>query len=363
MGFEMDKKVLLTILTVIIIISFPFCSFKKVKTDPDREYIFYPPLPTNPRYQYLTTFSTSKDVEKKKGKLFKFVVGEDEDRPEVIRKPYGVAIFEGIIYVCDLRSNALVVMDLNKRSFNYFGTKGIGKLKKPANIDIDKDNRIIYVADTGRDQVVVFDLNGKYLRAYGSKGQFNPTDVKVFRDRIYICDSKGNQIHVIKKNTGKTLFKIGSSGHDDGELYHPSNININNNKIFISDTTNFRVSIFDLEGKYIGKFGKLGRKPGQFVRPKGIEIDRDGTIYVVDASFQNVQVFNKEFRLLLFMYSSGGELHNINLPADIYIDYDNLRYFKKYISPDFKAEYLLFVTSQFGRSKVNVYAFGEYETK
>ncbi len=363
MGSEMGRKVLFAILTVIMVIGFPFCSSNNVNTEPSVEYMFYPPLPTKPRYQYLTTFSTSKDIEKTKGKLFRFIAGKDENRSEFIKKPYGVAIFEGVIYVCDLRSNALIVMDLKKRSFNYFGTKGAGKLKKPVNMDIDKDKRILYVTDTGRDQVILFDLNGRYIKAYGIKGQFNPTDVKVIKERLYVCDSKGNQIHVLNKNTGEPLFKIGASGHKEGELYHPSNISIYNNKIFVSDTTNFRVSIFDLEGKYLGKFGKIGRKPGQFVRPKGIEVDRNGRIYVVDSSFQNVQVFNDEFKLLLFMFSSGGEKHNINLPADIYIDYENIKYFKKYISPNFKAEYLLFVTSQFGNSKVNVYAFGEYDKK
>ena len=41
--------------------------------------------------------------------------------------------------------------------------------------------------------------------------------------------------------------------------------------------------------------------------------------------------------------------------------YDNVKYFTQYASPHFKVKHLLFVTSQFGKSKVNVYAFGEYE--
>ena len=37
---------------------------------------------------------------------------------------------------------------------------------------------------------------------------------------------------------------------------------------------------------------------------------------------------------------------------------DNIKYFEQYIHPDFDAEYLIFVTSQFGINKVNVYGFG-----
>jgi hypothetical protein len=92
-----------------------------------------------------------------------------------------------------------------------------------------------------------------------------------------------------------------------------------------------------------------------------VAVDREGRIYVVDAAFQNVQVFNPEFKLLLFFLSGGLEKHNVYLPAGIAIDYDNIEYFKGYIHPKFKAEYLLFVTSNFGNNKVNVYAFGTYQ--
>jgi len=358
----MMKRVILIIALILILLAgFPGCAGKKVKTKPERGYIFYPPQPSRPKFQFLTTFSSSGDIEKKKSKLFRFVAGEKENRVTPIRKPYGVEIFEGIIYVCDLRSSALITMDLNKRSFGSIGTRGPGKLKKPANMDIDRNNRVIYVADTGRNQVIAFSPEGKYLGAYGTPGQFKPSDVKMLDDRIYVCDSKGSQIHVLDKESGKTLRKIGSMGHKEEDLYHPTNISIHDNKIYVSDTTNFRVSIFDLEGKFLQSFGKPGRRPGDFARPKGIDVDRKGRIYVVDSAFENVQVFNREFKLLLFMFSPGGELHNINLPADILIDYDSIEYFRKYLAPGFKPEYLLFVTSQFGRSKVNVYAFGEYE--
>ncbi|MCK5056289.1 MAG: hypothetical protein KAT34_06515 [Candidatus Aminicenantes bacterium] len=334
----------------------------KVKTGPGKgnDYIFYPPLPEASRYQYLKTFSTSADVKKKKSKFFRFVAGAEQEKPMAIRKAYGVEIYAGVMYVCDFSSGVVMIFDIKNRSFGYFGQSGSVKLLKPINLKIDKENRIVYVADMGRKQVVAFTLKGKHVKSFGKEGQFSPSDVDLHENKLFICDVKGHMIHVLDKDSGETMYTFGKPGSSEGELFHPTNICIRDERLYISETTNFRVSIFDLQGKFVTMFGELGKQRGNFTRNKGVAVDREGRIYVVDAAFQNVQVFNPEFKLLLFFLSGGLEKHNVYLPAGIAIDYDNIEYFKGYIHPKFKAEYLLFVTSNFGLNKVNVYAFGSY---
>lgn len=363
-----EKKRYLACLPVLVI----FCltaacgggsGAKPVKVTPKTggpDFIFYPPLPNTPRYQYLTTFSSSTDIQKKKSKFFKFVAGDEQEKPKPIKKPYGVEMCDGVIYVCDIRSTAVISLNLKTKEFGYIGISGSGRLSRPVNLRIDKKNKILYVADMGRKQVLSFTTDGQRLKVYGKKDQFEPADVAVQGSKLFVCDVKGNQVHVLDTKTGETLYKIGKTGSSDGELFHPSNITIRNNRLYVSDTTNFRVQVFDLEGNFTAKFGKIGDTPGYFSRNKGIDVDNEGRIYVVDAAFENVQIFDKEFKLLLYMLTPGGEKHNVNLPADITIDYDNIDYFKKYLSPKFEAKYLLFISSNFGPNKVNVYAFGNY---
>jgi hypothetical protein len=337
---------------------------RQANTEPGdkQDYIFYPPLPNKPRYQYLTTFSSAKDFEKKKSKFFKFIVGEKEERPrQQIRKAYGVDIYDGIIYVCDIGAGVVVTINLKTRKFGYLGEKGSGKLLKPFNLFIDREKKLVYVADINRRQVICFTLNGKALQFYGTKGQFSkPVDVDHYGDKLFVCDVGKHQVVVIDKKEGKTLYTIGEPGSNEGQLFHPTNICIRHNHLYVSDTTNFRVQIFDLEGKFQAAFGRIGRSPGTFARNKGIDVDKEGRIYVVESKYDKVQVFDRDFRLLLYMLNPGNEKHNINLAAGIAIDYDNIKYFNQYISPGFNAEYLLFVTSNFGFNKVNVYAFGSY---
>ncbi|MBN1223273.1 MAG: 6-bladed beta-propeller [Candidatus Aminicenantes bacterium] len=337
------------------------CGPKKVRLQPEVDYIFFPSLPNTPRYQYLTTFSTSKDIERKKSSFFQFVVGKEEEKSRMIQKAYGVDIFDGVIYVCDIGGGMVVTLDLKSREFGYIGLTGSGKTIKPANLKVDKKNRILYVADIGRKQIISYDLSGKPLVFYGKQEQFDPSDVDFHDDRLFVCDVKGHKIHVLDKKTGDSLYEIGKPGSKDGELFHPSNIFIFEDCLYVSDTTNFRIQVFDLEGNFLQKYGQIGDRPGEFSRNKGIAVDKEGRIYVVDAAFENVQVFDKDFQLLIFMFGPGIERHNINLPAGIAIDYDNLEYFRQYLSPKFKAEYLIFVTSNFGLNKVTVYAFGAYQ--
>jgi len=62
--------------------------------------------------------------------------------------------------------------------------------------------------------------------------------------------------------------------------------------------------IFDKAGQFISTFGRLGDGTGNLSRPKGMAIDQYGHIYVVDALFNNVQIFNEQGKLLLIIGSA-----------------------------------------------------------
>ena len=105
-------------------------------------------------------------------------------------------------------------------------------------------------------------------------------------------------------------------------------------------------------------YGAIGTGLGSFARPKGIALDRAGRMYVGDAAFENVQVFDAEGRLLLFFGQPGDKREGLNLPAGIAIDYDNVELFRAAADPKFAIEYLILVASQFGPNKVDVFGFG-----
>lgn len=330
---------------------------RKEQTGP----IFYPPLPNSPRLQYLATFSSENDVGDGTGGFQTFLLGNREDAAPLVAKPYGVAMHNGAIYVVDTRGGGYGVFDLsNKKAFTIKGS-GAGRMQKPINMAIDQDGSK-YITDTERNQILVFDATDKFVRAYGKKDWFKPSDVAITDDKLFVSDLKNHNIQVLSKQSGDRLYSISRGGQKEGELLYPTNIEVTaDGFLYVSDTGNFRIQKFTLDGKFVGNYGVVGSSPGQFARPKGIAVDRIGRRYVVDAAFENVQIISPDGELLLFFGGPGTDRDSINLPTDVEIDYDNVSLFQKYADPEFKLEYVILIASQFGINKVNVYGFGRME--
>jgi len=333
------------------------CASAPVKTEAP---VFFPPAPELPRLQYLTSFSSLKDVEKQSS-FNKFVVGAKQDVK--LDKPYGVAMHDAKIYVCDT-NDTVIVFDLKNQTFgNLKGASGAGRLMQPTNISVESDGTK-YVADPVRGQIVVFDRNDEYVKAYGKPAGWRPVDVVPFEDRLYVADISNGLIHVFDKGSGEEVKLIGHEGDPSQRLDRPSNLAIDSEgHLYVTDVGRFQVVKFDRDGHFLMSFGDLGDSPGHFARPKGIAVDREGHLYAVDAAFSNVQMFNKEGRLLMFFGQNGEKPGDLILPAKVAVDYDDVALFQKYAQPGFQIDYLVLVTSQFGPRLVNVLAAGKEKGK
>lgn len=324
--------------------------------------IFYPALPDSPRIQYLATFSSSKDIGESDSEFASFVLGKDQGKDGIpIAKPYGVGANDGKLYAVDTLAPGFAVMDLTNQTFEVVNGDGGGRMSHPINITFDEDG-VKYITDTHLSKVLQFDNDNRFVKAFGISGQFKPVDTAVFEDKLFVVDISDHEIEVLNKDTGVLLYKIGKAGNQDGELFHPTNIKIGaDNHLYVSEASNFRVQKFTLDGRHVRNFGSVGTNIGKFARPKGIALDKNGLLYVVDAAFENVQVMNPEGQLLMYFGAPGIYPDSINLPVDIEIDYDNAALFQGYAHPDFKLEYIILVSSQFGLNKVNVYGYGRMD--
>ena len=325
------------------------------------QYVFYPPLPSPPRIQYLASFSGPQDLVEGGNTFSEFVLGKESETSTIVKKPYGVQIHDGVIYAVDIRGPGVAMFDLKTRKFDLMYGAFSGKMRKPINIRIDKDGTK-YITDTIRNLVLVYNAENKYERLIGDGESFKPSDLLIVDDNLFVTDIKNHKIRVMNKYTGRELYNFGKAGSKEGELFYPTNLALGpNGNIYVSETGNFRVQEFTPQGDFVKTFGKVGTGLGQFARPKGIAVDKKGRLYVVDAAFENVQIMNEDGRLLMYFGEPGSEKANINLPTGIAIDYDNIKYFKKYAAPGFKIHYIILVASQFGLNKVNVFAYGRKE--
>jgi len=323
---------------------------------------FYPPLPLEPRLQFLTTISNEDDLGQKSSAFRKFVVGKEESLKGLAR-PMDVGSVKGRLYVSDRTFRRIIIIDLEKNEFSALKDDRLGTLEDPYGLHVSEDG-YKYVADGGRKQVLVFGPDDAFVRTYGEEGQFEkPMDVAVFGERVYVVDHPRHAVVVVDKESGKTVQTIGGRGTEAGKMDRPSHIRVDRQgNLFVNDSFNFRVQKFDKEGNYLKEFGYSGATLGGFARPKGLDLSPDGKhLYVVDAAFENVQIFDDESTdVLLFFGGFGNAPGSLYLPMALHVDDKNVAYFQRYADKDFKIRYLVIAGSMLGEKKLNIYGFGDW---
>ena len=347
---------------------FTGCRSVKVK-QPDSGPVFFPPPPEVPRLQFLTSFSGPEDFcAQTTGGLERYVVGEPEAMKS-IGIPYGMALFEGKLYVCDVGRKMVAVFDLRDRTFGYL-TKD-PRLKKPVNIFIDNDG-FKYVADSTAGLVFVFDGDNNLVNILGQQLKIRPVDIVVRGILCYVTDYASNQVVVLNKVTGNQIMRIGlrqstvvrfqpRAELPPGEISLISDLALDlQGNIYITDKAGGRITKFNPYGIFRRIIGRPGDNIDEFVRPKGIAIDRENRIWVVDASTEVAKIYNEQAQLLLFFGLPGNKPGMMNLPAKIILDYDNVEFFQKYAVPGASIEFLVLVSNQFGPNKISVYGFGTF---
>ena len=358
---DFKKKIILILLGTSFIF-FSQCKIFKSGNNAPEQVLVFPPAPDTARIQFLTKISSSVDIEKEQSAFSKFILGKE--RPSLIAKPYGIEMSKSKIYVCDVGIKGLSIIDLEKGSFDYFLPAGKGKLMIPVNCFVDKKG-FLYVADSGRKEIVIFDNKGKYISSFGDSINFQPLDVFVADNKIWVANLKGHKIHVYKNDSTHQLLSSfpNVSINEKGYLFQPKNIYVTDSKVYVSDMGGFKISIFSKEGKFLSSVGNQGTRPGQFANPKGISVDKEDNLYVIDAGFANAQIFNGNNKLLLFFGGSSKGKGYMYLPASITINYENVKYFEKYVEPKYNLKYLILVTNQYGSDKINVYGRIELKDK
>jgi hypothetical protein len=370
---KMHKSVLIKSLKLVWILwaFLPFAGCESAKIEaPAKEPIFFPPPPERPRLQFLKSFSGPENLGAVSTNAFeKFVLGEPELR-DGITTPYGVAIFEGKLYVCDVGKRMVEVLDLTKHTFGYL-TKD-RRLMNPVNIFIDEEGTK-YVADPTAGAIFVFDKNDTLSTILGKDSGIKPIDIVVRGALCYVTDYTSNQVIILDRITGREAARIGRKKAEnqseeeplehlpDGEFSLISDLALDQEgNIFVTDKAGARITEFDRSGVFKRTIGRMGWNIDEFARPKGIAIDNAKRIWIVDAATEVAKIYDQQAQLLLFFGLPGNLPGMMNLPAAIVLDYDNVAFFQQYAVQGANIEFLVLVSNQYGPNKISVYGFGTF---
>jgi DNA-binding beta-propeller fold protein YncE len=185
-----------------------------------------------------------------------------------------------------------------------FGGKGDedANLEKPKGISVDKGGRI-FVADYTAGEIKIYDKNYRWLDTfseYGYKpGQTIKTEFSDIFDGKYYVSEEGNHRISVFDLQGKYLFAIGKRGSKPGQLNNPDAAKFNSEgKLFVADLRNNRIQVFDKSGKFLFGWGSTGRKQGEFRAPSGIGIDKHDNLYVGEIGNDRIQIFDKNGKFI-----------------------------------------------------------------
>jgi DNA-binding beta-propeller fold protein YncE len=229
--------------------------------------------------------------------------------------PYGIAIdSEGQVYVADQKVGAIFIFNPKTRDTHLIRNGYEAHFGWINGLAIDDDNRL-FVSDGKLRHVLV--LNAKHeVEGQISDGLQDPVGIALDTTNrfLYVVDTQQDQVIVYDADSLKLLRRIGTGGKNHfltspGDFGAPQGVALDNDgNVYVTDTLNNRVEIFDADGNFISLFGKHGDGPGYFARPKGIAVDSDGHIWVADEMEDRLQVFNREGQLLTFIGQGHGEM-------------------------------------------------------
>ena len=286
----------------------------------------WPLPPERPRIRYIESLSSVDHFKPKDGNWLKdAVLGAGPSGGERLAKPFAVTTDpQGRVYVTDTGRSRVWVFDRVKREVRFLGESGQGSLVTPSGIAVDARG-VVFVADARRNRIFAYDDTGKAVMEIGKPDEFYSAGGLVIDrayNRLYVADAGRHKVRVYDTRTGEFVFEFGKRGAEPGDFNYPTHLFLRGDRLYIADTMNFRVQQFTLGGQFVSTLGEMGARLGQLARPKGVAVDSDGHIYVVDAAFGNFQIFEQssEYPLLLFVGQVGSEPGQFMLPAGMFID-------------------------------------------
>jgi len=318
------------------LLTFGGCATQEKKDEQIRPV--WPGPPLTARIKFVRSIVSDEDVGRDttfSDNLIEFLAG-GKPPPNRIGQPTGIAVSEdgNRVYIADNLQNAVFIFDFEKKAFGK-----IDGISQPVGVALDADENL-YVAAAPVRMIVKYDRNGKRLGEITDPSLERPTGLAIDKQnkRLYVVDTVTTRtaeasVKVFDLNgkmTGEIRKEAGTPG---GPLVFPTYITVDaKNNLYVTDTFNGRVEMFDSSGKFLRSFGQLGDAWGNFDKPKGVATDEFGNLYVVDTGWSNVQIFNQKGQVLLFFGGRGSTPGFLGNPTSIAIDKRNRIYVGDYFN-------------------------------
>ena len=275
--------------------------------------------------------------------FFRWLLGlfGNEEAPVILQRPQsGVVDESGRILVTDTSRKAVYVFDQKEGRLDVWeSAQGDTHFKSPAGIALGEGGDV-YVADADLGVVARINRKGEGQNLIGKGELLRPVGVAYdpATHLLYVSDTYGHDIKVFDAE-GRLLRSIGQRGDRLGEFNYPTYLALAKGELYVTDTMNSRVQVLNAEtGKARLAIGEIGLNVGNMVRPKGVAVDDNGNIYVVESYYDHLLVFNSNGDFLMAIGGTGQDIGKFYLPSGVWTDAHN----RIYVSDMFNGRVVLF---------------------
>jgi DNA-binding beta-propeller fold protein YncE len=241
--------------------------------------------------------------------------------PMDLIKPFGVfALHPDEFWILDQGAGTIVHADKGRGSMLRSMHRAIPDFPSLVGICAEPGGDL-FCSDSKLNQV--FRVDAEKTRLFsGSVPLRQPTGIAYhpITGELWVVETAAHRITVFNLS-GAVVKRFGTRGTGPGQFNYPTFLWIDRQgRIYVVDSMNFRIQMLDEEGSYLFSFGRNGDGSGDLARPKGVATDSHGNIYITDALFHVVQIFNAEGEFLDSFGGQGQEQGEFWMPAGISID-------------------------------------------
>ena len=134
---------------------------------------------------------------------------------------------------------------------------------------------------------------------------------------LYLLQSK---VMVLNKE-GHLIRSFGCEGSEPGQFNKPRGIDVDEEgRIIVVDTGNNRIQVFSYDGCFIRCFGIRGSSKGQFDSPCCVVVDGDGNLVISDTLNHRIQVMGIEGNFIRIFGERGSKDSQLKKPRGVDVD-------------------------------------------
>ncbi|MHB9093794.1 MAG: NHL repeat-containing protein [Eubacteriales bacterium] len=251
---------------------------------------------------------------------------------EGLKAPWNTYSDGSRVYVIDSVNHRVLVLDYNGKYLSEIGKPQIkaGKVNaKPGDLStpvgITMANGEIYVSDADTRRIHVFNQDGKFLRYFAGGKVALPATVYFKNGKFYVFDAFAHTLRVFD-STGKQLLAFGKRGAQEGDLNYSFGVYVDDNgNIYIADSNNNRIQVFDGQGKFKQVWkGQDADSSGGYSIPRGMAVDSKGNFYTAEALSSDIAVTKPDGSVATrFSYAEppkDGVEDKLRAPTSVFID-------------------------------------------